>query len=200
MTGLLMILQACETGGSAPLSGGTSTNDGGDDDGAPTGKIIFISLTNRNGAYGGFNGADVVCNSDAATLALPGTYKALLSNGSTRVACTTAYCSGGTSENVDWVLQPNTTYLQQDAATVIGTTNAGGVFPSSTSVPFGPGSAQVLTGFATDWTFGGSSCSNFTNTTGAVTYGDESATGTNSWAANVKSCNSATSRIYCVQQ
>ena len=126
------------------------------------------------GNLGGIAGADALCN-NATNKPTAGTYKAFLT-GATRRACSTANCSGGVGENLDWVLQPNTAYfisLQTTLATisintclVSFTTNAAGIF---TSMPnqYNPNSVRFSTGLNTDWTNSANNCTDWTSASNA---------------------------------
>ena len=105
---------------------------------------IFVTASTWNGQFTGGAGVTVgavtlaqldnLCMIDANQPLDGGTYKAMIvktTPGDTRTACTTVECSGGTSENTNWVLLPNHDYYRVDGITLIGTTNAGGVFPFS---------------------------------------------------------------------
>jgi hypothetical protein len=90
-------------------------------------KMIFTTSGTNNGNFGGMAGADAYCTSDA-NKPTRGTYKAMLVDGTNRVACTSSFCGGsGVSEHVDWVLDPTTLYSRSDG-TPIGTTTSAGVF------------------------------------------------------------------------
>ena len=92
-------------------------------------KYIFVSAATSNGSLGGISGADAICNSDAERPDTTVTYKAMLvDTAGARVACTTANCSGGNAEHVDWILAPNTEYRRVDGTTIIGTTNSLALF------------------------------------------------------------------------
>jgi len=115
---------------------------------------------------GGITGADVLCNTDAAKPAGGGIYKAFIVDGTNRIASVTANAGDG---QVDWVLKPNTTYYQDDGTTVIGTTDANGlfIFPLSpvTNV-FNIISTAYYTGMNTDWTTHANTCSGWTSSAG----------------------------------
>ncbi len=70
---------------------------------------------------------DSTCNADGNKPGGGGTYKALAAL-TTRRACLTSNCSGGASENSNWILYPNTQYRRGDGTTIIGTTNASAIF------------------------------------------------------------------------
>ncbi|PKA12234.1 hypothetical protein CH372_10220, partial [Leptospira meyeri] len=105
----------------------------------------------------GISGFDNHCNNSANKPSGSHTYKALISDGIKRRACSTANCSGGTSEHIDWVLKPNQQYKRKDGTTIIGTTNANGIFVSSLTNVIDPdmfdgASDHVFTGVNADWT------------------------------------------------
>jgi hypothetical protein len=72
---------------SAPHDASTATSDAGQDaavepgDAAPDGprpKVVFVTAAVRNGALGGVDGGDALCNAEATTSALAGTFVAYL--------------------------------------------------------------------------------------------------------------------------
>lgn len=158
-----------------PASSGGDTGSGGGT--TPTGCNpcrIYSTVTalpsGRIGATAAaaVTAADNYCMIDANKPAT-GTFKAMLYAAGVRVACTTANCSvGGASEHIDWVFAPNKTYYQLDGTTVIGTTDAAGLLPSTLTNP-----AEATTinefwaGLETDYTPGASNCSNWTSNSGA---------------------------------
>ncbi|TGL26309.1 DUF1554 domain-containing protein [Leptospira bourretii] len=84
------------------------------------------------------------------------------------MACASANCAtGGTAGQTDWVLKPNKEYRRIDGATVIGTTNANGIFAAdltneiSTTIS---GTSTIATGLNSNWTESANDCSNFTET------------------------------------
>jgi hypothetical protein len=96
--------------------------------------------------------ADLNCQTDSNKPGGTATWKAMLVDGGTRRACTSANCStSGNGEHNDWVLKPNATYVRPDG-TLIGSTNDKAllVFPLSNSI--GIGSFLPWTGLNTDWT------------------------------------------------
>ncbi|PJZ81259.1 DUF1554 domain-containing protein [Leptospira meyeri] len=68
---------------------------------------IFVtnSITPYNAGITGFASH---CTSSSYKPSGGGTYKAMASDGTTRRACSTANCSSGTSEQINWVLKTNT--------------------------------------------------------------------------------------------
>ncbi len=142
-------------GGSAGGGGGSS----------PTTKKTFITATTFTGNFNGspgIAGADGRCMGDGSYPG-SGTYKALIVDGTNRVACTNANCAGGTAGRVDWVLAANTTYTRSSGSPDILTTNANGVFVFGSMTNSFVGAAGFLwTGLANDWTTGTRDCSDWT--------------------------------------
>lgn len=167
---------------------------------------IFITATTSQGNIGASGVADQICETDANNPG-DGTYKALLAydNGSRR-ACTSQNCqTGGISENVDWVLRPNTTYTRVDG-TVIGTTTSVAIFtfPLTNALSASAGGAWTGLDFP-EWTTPANfACSNWTSTAssgppagGASMINDGSSY--NSAFAFGRNCNANLSLI-CVEQ
>lgn len=118
-----------------------------------------IFVTNSIPPYNaGITGLDSHCANASNKPSGGGTYKAFASDGTTRRACSTANCSGGTSEHINWVLKTNTEYRRSDGTTVVGSTNANGIFNLPLTSSIEPtlllGSSSVVTGLSTDWTSG----------------------------------------------
>lgn len=91
-------------------------------------RRIFLSATTHDGNFATIAAADSICNNDANRPATTSTYKAFLVDGTNRNACTSTNCAtNGILENVDWVLQPNTTYYRSNGTTPIFTTNAAAI-------------------------------------------------------------------------
>lgn len=171
--------------------------------------VLIIYYTSGNygpGASGGFTfnsiaSADAKCMSDFAYPGT-GTYEALLVDGISRQACSTASCGTGSSEHIDWVLQPNTTYVQSDGATVIGTTDSNGIFPFPLENNFTTfTSGSPWTGLETDWTNNINNCvlwaSNLPADNGQV--GDMGQTTSSSISLFSLACSQVQS-LLCVQQ
>ena len=141
------------SGGSGSSTGGKGGAATGGAGGAPAAaKVIFLtSSPTKINKIGGISGADAACEAGKAGKPA-GTYKALITDGSARIACTTPNCSGGVGEHKDWVLAANTKYQRPDS-TVIGTTNARGIFtfPLTNSISTNGGFAY-WTGLKSDWT------------------------------------------------
>ena len=97
----------------------------------------------------------------------------MLTDGQSRVACTTSFCGGGAAEDVNWVLAPQTTYVIATGATV-GTTTAAGIvaFPLATA----PAGGEWFNGFNPDWTSSGDNCEGWTTNGGTGSVGQLGAT------------------------
>lgn len=108
----------------------------------------------------GIWGADYKCNTDI-NRPNSSNYKAMLVDGMSmnRVACITPNCSGGLTEQIDWVLKPNQMYQRSDG-TVIATTNADGIFNFSTALvnSISATSNVAWTGMLNDWTADSDNC------------------------------------------
>lgn len=146
-----MILQKLLTNSS--ISGGTSTST--------SNKYIFLTVGTYTGNLGGVTGADAKCQTEKTSnfASVPGAateYKAFIVDGVTRMACSNPNCSGGISENVDWVLKPTTDYYRLDGTTdtKVFTTNASGIVNftgGSTLLTAIDTSGSWWTGLDTDW-------------------------------------------------
>lgn len=168
-------------------------------------KKIFVILQDLTGdlkTFGagtnGVNGADKACQSDSQSSG--GTYKALIVDGLNRIACTTANCSGGVGEHLDWVLKPNNEYRQIDGTTVIGTTNAKGIFDFPLQNVFSTSSYFLWAGLQSDWTADSNNCSRFESTAGSARTGSSNATDATSISWNLTACNYYGTTILCVEQ
>lgn len=112
-------------------------------------------IQTAGGQATGIASADYLCMTDTNKPADSSTYKAMLVDGTNRVACTTSLCSGGTSEHIDWVLQPNAEYYRSDGTTLILKTNANGVFDFGANLTnsFDTSASTYYTGLLGDWNF-----------------------------------------------
>lgn len=176
---------------------GLDTSDTGTTVVPTSGEILFVTDAGTMGDFGGVAAADALCNAspvkpDSAT------YKAVLVDGSARVACSTSYCGGGAGENVDWALAPNTGYFRPDG-TYIGTTNAQGLFDRLLINAVGLVNSEVWTGLNSDWTTS-STCSAWTDSTsfGEVGLADE--LGTDAIDAYLQFCDRTNVLLYCASQ
>ena len=125
-----------------------------------SGKFI-----NPNGGSGGVIAADAICQSVANSYQYPGTYKAIISDGLSRIACTSANCSkGGNSEHKNWVLSANTSYYNGSLSNLIMTTNSTELGNFKGQFPQSPlGYTTAWTGLNSNWTTG-ETCSGWTTT------------------------------------
>lgn len=188
----------------APVSGGNGS-DTNEEETPTVPKKMFIILQDLDGdlkTFGagtnGINGADKACQNDSQSSG--GTYKALMVDGLHRIACTTANCSGGTNEHLDWVLKPNTEYRQIDGTTVIGKTNAKGIFDFPLQDIFSTSAYFLWTGIQSDWTADTNNCSRFESTAGNARTGSSNATDGTAISWNLTACNYYGTTILCVEQ
>lgn len=174
------------------------------DDATPNSGLLYMYVTNSlyDGNLGGVAGADAKCNSDSAKPIPTATYKALLVDGGTRAACTTANCSGGPSEHTDWVLKPTQNYYNV-AGDVIETTNVNGLFPNNLLNTIKPSSFNYSwTGLFIDWTTHSSHCNGWTDNTNSsqgLAGKHDMINGNGSFNNSAFNCD-FTIPLYCVQQ
>jgi len=122
-------------------------------------KIIFLKTSGLGtggnlGGITGAGGADDDCTTDA-NCPDGSTCKALLVDGTNRVACTSANCAtDGNDEHVDWVFQKDTTYVKTDGTTVVGTTDSLGLLEFPLSNKVGSLANNYWTGLEQNWTTG----------------------------------------------
>jgi hypothetical protein len=173
--------------------------------------IIFVSNTTTDGdidgtgdndGSNGIEEADTICNADS-NKPNSSTYKAMIVDGLNRVACTTAGCSGGTAEHVDWVLQASTEYRQIDEFTVIATTTTAGIFsfPLDNTVESPTSTNTLWTGLNnTSWTTGSSTCSAWTDGSGASNGLAHSAAVVGSMGNQTQLCTNTLFKLHCVEQ
>ncbi len=164
---------------------------------------IFLAISPQTSPnLGGISGADAKCNSDGNKPST-GTYKALIVSGTTRRACSTANCGGGSSENIDWVLKPSTKYYRVDGTTEIFTTNAAGIFVYGTATnTISTTGGGVWTGLNIDWTNTAGDCTAWTSIIGTTGRGS-SAFNTSDDMISIEqtgTCNASAYGLYCVEQ
>ncbi|TGL44634.1 DUF1554 domain-containing protein [Leptospira perdikensis] len=108
---------------------------------------MFVTATTYNANLGGIVGADSKCFSDTNKPST-GIYKALLVDNANRRACTSVNCTtGGTTEQIDWVLSPNATYVQAtNTSTIIFTSDANGVYNNNLTNLVSVAAAAIWTG------------------------------------------------------
>lgn len=162
---------------------------------------IYVTTNTYNplSTIGGISGADSKCNSDAGKPS-SGTYKALLAASTARRACSTASCSGGSSENIDWPLKASRSYYRTNQTTEIGTTTAAGIFEFPLKAPFATSGTDAWTGLNTNWTTSAATCSEWTGgagTSGCAVESSTTATGISDGGGS--GCSTAR-RLICVEQ
>lgn len=161
----------------------------------------FVIPNIIGGNMGGIAGADAICAGASNRPADGKTYRAFLVDGTNRVACTTANCSGGSAEHVDWVLAPSKTYTRVDGSTVLFETNENGIFVFGTAQNSWSASGDALWGGFADATWvAGDDCNNWGGTAGGGRAMSVSATDGNMISFTLISCSIALRPIVCVQQ
>lgn len=148
------------------------------------------------GGMPGISGADARCMSDSNKPS-SGTYKAVLSDGSARIASVAANAGDG---QVGWVLYASTEYRRPDGMTVM-TTNANKIFVFGALTNFVIATGTYHTGMNADWT-PGANCNLWTdNTAGSQTrYGNSNSTGSVAISLTQTACDTTTRGLYCAQQ
>lgn len=168
-------------------------------------KIFLTAGTWSGGSVAGVSGADSKCSADTNNPG-SGTYKAMIVDGTNRVACTSANCvTGGTSEGTDWVFIAGITYVQSDGTTELFTADDNGVYTGTLSTAISnwdnpSENDRAWTGLNTDWTSGSNNCTNWAESSGY--YGAYSNyTYTAAWfgASGGDSC-TRTFPLICVEQ
>lgn len=174
---------------------------------AETVKKIFVTAVNRNGNLGGISGADAICASDANKPSGGSTYKAMVVDGSTRVACTSNNCAtSGTSEHVNWVLLPSTRYVRASDSQDIGTTTSNGVFTSLTgsyaATGGNSGANRLWTGFDGNWVADNTrDCSNWSvSDTTQGRHARRDVTTSQAIAYSWQNCSDTDNALVCVEQ
>lgn len=163
----------------------------------------FLKIFYTAGSLGpnlvGPNG-DSTCMADGNKPGGGSTYKAMAAL-TIRRACTTANCSGGASENLNWVLYPNTQYRRGDGTTVIGTTTSSAIFTFNLTNSIAGTAVFPSTFFNIDWTQSATeNCSDGTSTVGNLRYGAGNSN-TNTSINNASTgCNAGARELYCVEQ
>ena len=163
---------------------------------------IFVTNSKYTGSLGGIAGADAKCAADTNKPVGGATYKAFISDGTNRRACSTDDCSGGISENIDWVLKPNRSYVRADGTTALFTTNANGIFTSDLTNSFSGASVYPWTGLKSTFT-SDANCSNWSDGTTAASGRRGNTQGTNRTTAISQStylCSVDNGPLICVEQ
>ncbi|WP_246834110.1 DUF1554 domain-containing protein [Leptospira bourretii] len=150
----------------------------------------------------GISGLDNFCNNSSDKPSGGGTYKALVTDGTNRIACTTANCSGGPSEHTGWVLKANKEYRRSNGTTIVGTTTANAIFtfPLTNSINNAiPFTNMTATGLNANWTSNSNHCSQWTGT-GSFSMATYDSTSSDAiYAAGTAGCTN-TAAIICVEQ
>lgn len=161
-------------------------------------RFAFVSSATFSGNMGGTSGADAKCLNDVNRPSDKG-YKALLFGAGVRVACTTANCSGGPGEHLNWVLLPLTTYFRDDAVGRIMTTDANGIFVfGSLESSFGT-AGDYWTSMNGDWTGNGGACGAWALTSGSTRIGSGTDITNKAISSGGGNCNQSHA-LLCVEQ
>lgn len=164
---------------------------------------MFVTKSNAV-LNGGFSGLDNQCKSDENKPSGGGTYKAMVADGTNRIACTSANCAtGGSSEHLDWVFKPNKEYRRADGTTVIGKTTINGIFESDLTNEISLVVNEtnfMVTGLNANWTNSTNDCSNFSANTGNVSFGSQLEKTIANVIANGNTICSSSRKLVCVEQ
>lgn len=165
-----------------------------------TQKRLFVTSSSYNGNLGGPTGADTKCNADSNKPADGSTYKAVLSDAASRMACSTANCTL-VSENVNWPLGANLTYLRSTDGSAVFISNSAGIFIFGTlTAPVeSSGSNDYWTSINANWTSIGSHCSGWTASTGSGRVGTSDQTNSNAIFSGSSGCSNS-NRLLCAEQ
>ncbi len=170
--------------------------------------IFTTAATTANGNLGAsWNEIDNICMTDSNKPDDGLEYKAMLvgtNNGVLRQACVSPNCTtGGTTENFNWVLHPDTRYNWANSTNQVFTTNGTGIAPMPIVNQGAPSSAVAWTGFnvSQDWTTDPSNtCGGWTSTSGNGRMGNRASANGNFIAAVTRACSDARQLLYCVSQ
>lgn len=154
-------------------------------------KRVFVSSTAFDGNLGGIAGADAKCQNTAAAASLSGTWRAWLSTSLSTAAARLAHSAlpyatlDGKVVALNWSDLTDGTLLRPIAADEFGT-------PVSSA-------QDVWTATNGSGAYTGSSCGDFTGTSGSAVVGSTSRIDSGWTLANTAACG-ALKRLYCVQQ
>lgn len=168
-----------------------------------SGKIMFL-VNVPNGNFGGASGADTICNGNKPAGFAAATFKAMLTDISTRRACYVLgndNCSGMVTGRLDWPLPASASICTTDYSARIGTTTSSALLNANGNTLSTVGTT-TYTGFNVAWGSSATNCSNFASTGGTGIVGSANGVtgGTNTFiASSIPSCATA-GTIYCVQQ
>lgn len=193
-------VMARDEAGNTDISSGSSST-------LCAGKIIFLA-TVANGNLGGAAGADTTCNSQKPTGAGSLTFKALMTDGSTRRACFNTgndNCGSlGTTGRLNWPLAGSQTYCTSDHTVLIGSTNANGYLTVLTANSLSSTTDPVYTGFNAFWGTSTENCSAFASTASTSQLGTpngiENGSTQHSFITNGSGACTPAGKIYCVEQ
>lgn len=163
--------------------------------------FIFVTSTPANGNLGGIAGADAKCMADGAR-PNNSVYKALLSDGSTRMACSNSGCTADSTGQKDWVIKPMTQYINANGQNVFYSNGYGTYdFAISFTNPVVAALYNVWTGLNTTWGSSTSHCSQWSD--GTSNYGEYgTSNGVNStflFTSPTDYCGGSR-YLYCVEQ
>ena len=167
---------------------------------------IFVTTDTNSGDFttgytSGIAGADAYCMAERPD-GMIGTYKALISDGTNRVACVNENCSSGATEHIDWVLAPQTDYYRTDDTTKLGTTDLLGLFfvESDLDTNLTDDTFYIWTGLNSDWTVG-DNCNLWSDSSGiyGAAYGETDYSDINVISYDWDSCDN-TASLACVEQ
>lgn len=184
----------------------------------PVKKYVFVSNSTHNGQFNAvaanaITSADAFCatEKDSNFSAIPGTgteYKAMLASGTIRRACSTANCSGGSSEHINWVFASDTEYYKSvsgsDVLVFKTIANSGTINLSSNNLNSGFSSTAgtIWTGFNQDWVTD-FNCVSWTSNSGVQSGLVGNATAVNNTAVDTDTignpCNTL-NKVLCVRQ
>lgn len=158
---------------------------------------VFVTAATSSGNLGGVFGADEKCRVDTQNPDLNVNFKAMVVDGSQRIASLTSDTGDG---QVDWVLSPLETYVRSEDGATIGTAGSNGLLTFPVSAAVATTGAQVWTGLTGTWTTG-THCFNWTE--GFSGIGEKGLrTATNSSLIQDSTADICTSpySVYCVEQ
>ncbi len=154
-----------------------------------------------NGNLGGVAGADGICESVFGV-----GYKAMLSDGNTRIACSSSECVDGPSSN--WIMSANTTYVNSENLKIFSTNESKIFIFGEITNPIDGLIDYSWTGLDADWQSSNANCNGWT-TSFAISFGMPGLPGATNYEAISQDgfgteCDAGSldspPQIYCVQQ
>lgn len=186
----ISILTIVSCGKGVIKSSSSSDNSAG---GSQENLRIFMTDTDYQGdSVGGLAGADTKCNDlNDANHPQSGNYKAML------------FIPNSRDVNNSWIMAASTTYTRTDG-TIIGTTNAQGVFVTM-SFRINNAGPRIWTGAQTDWTaHPTNNCNGWNAGAGNGNVGEPSDTTVSEvlWAGGntVSNCQTQSRHLVCIEQ